>query len=88
MNKIVLAHFALFSANLIYAVNYIVAKDVMPTFLTPSSFVLMRVIGGFVFFSPRDCLITIRVARGRQPPTKFMCFFLAPDAFEPCFLRL
>ena len=51
MNKIVLAHFALFSANLIYALNYIVAKDVMPTFITPSSFVLMRVIGGFVFFS-------------------------------------
>lgn len=51
MNKIVLAHFALFSANLIYALNYIVAKDVMPTYITPSSFVLMRVIGGFVFFS-------------------------------------
>ena len=51
MNKIVLAHFALFSDNLIYALNYIVAKDVMPTFITPSSFVLMRVIGGFVFFS-------------------------------------
>jgi len=51
MNKIVLAHFALFSANLIYALNYIVAKDVMPTFIIPSSFVLMRVVGGFVFFS-------------------------------------
>lgn len=51
MNKIVLAHFALFGANLIYALNYIVAKDVMPTFITPSSFVLMRVIGGFIFFS-------------------------------------
>ena len=50
MNKTVLAHFALFSANLIYALNYIVAKDVMPTFITPSSFVLMRVIGAFVFF--------------------------------------
>ena len=51
MNKIVLAHFALFSANLIYALNYIIAKDVMPTFISPSSFVLMRVIGAFFFFS-------------------------------------
>ena len=52
MNKIVLAHFALFSANLIYALNYIIAKDVMPTFISPSSFVLMRVIGAFFFFQP------------------------------------
>jgi len=51
LNKIVLAHISLFFANLIYAINYTFAKDVMPDFILPSGFILLRVIGAVILFS-------------------------------------
>ncbi len=51
MNKIILAHISLFLANLIYALNYTIAKDVMPNFIMPSGFILLRVIGAVFLFS-------------------------------------
>ncbi len=50
MIKIVLAHISLFFANLIYAINYSFAKDVMPEYIPPSGFILLRVIGAFFLF--------------------------------------
>ena len=37
-------------ANSIYAINYIFAKDVMPDFLNPNVFVMIRVIGACSLF--------------------------------------
>ncbi len=51
LNKLILAHIALFIANLIYAINYSFAKDVMPDYIMPSGFILLRVLGAFVLFS-------------------------------------
>jgi drug/metabolite transporter (DMT)-like permease len=51
LNKIVLAHISLFVANLIYAINYTFAKDVMPDFIRPSGFILLRVTGAVTLFS-------------------------------------
>ena len=51
MNKIVFAHISLFVANLIYAINYTFAKDVMPDFIQPSEFILLRVTGAVTLFS-------------------------------------
>ena len=51
MNKILLSHVSLFIANLIYALNYTIAKDVMPTYIDPSGFVLLRIIGAVLLFS-------------------------------------
>lgn len=42
---------ALFSANMIYALNYIFAKDVMPDFIEPKAFILIRISGALVLFS-------------------------------------
>ncbi len=50
MNKRVLAHLALFTANLIYGINYTVAKEVMPNYIEPLGFILVRVIGAVVLF--------------------------------------
>jgi|TARA_B100000768_G_scaffold12509_1_gene12120 drug/metabolite transporter (DMT)-like permease len=54
LNKIIFAHLALFIVNLIYALNYSIAKDVMPEYINPSGFILLRVLGGvslfFLFF--------------------------------------
>ena len=51
MNKTVLAHVSLLMANLIYAINYTFAKDVMPNYIQPSGFILLRVIGALSLFS-------------------------------------
>ncbi len=50
-NDIVKAHIALFVVNLIYGLNYIIAKDVMPEYIAPSPFILLRAFGAFVLFS-------------------------------------
>ena len=51
LNKTLLAHLALLVANLIYAINYSFAKDVMPDFIMPSGFILLRVIGALSLFA-------------------------------------
>ena len=50
MNRIFLSHIALIIVNLIYALNYTIAKDVMPEYIEPSGFILLRVIGGSILF--------------------------------------
>ena len=50
MNKQHLAHLALFTANLIYGINYTVAKEVMPDYIEPLGFILVRVTGAVVLF--------------------------------------
>ncbi|QTN37967.1 EamA family transporter [Cryomorphaceae bacterium] len=44
------AHIALFVVNLIYGINYTVAKDVMPTYIEPLGFILIRVTGAVALF--------------------------------------
>jgi len=51
LSKNTLAHISLFLANLIYAINYTFAKDVMPDFIQPSGFILLRVTGAVTLFS-------------------------------------
>jgi len=50
LNKTLLSHFFLLIANLIYAINYTFAKDVMPNYIKPSGFVLLRIIGALFLF--------------------------------------
>lgn len=46
----VLALLAAFAATLIYGVNYTIAKEVMPLYIKPYGFILIRVIGAFILF--------------------------------------
>lgn len=49
-NKNLLAHAAVLSANLIYGANYSVAKVVMPAYIQPFGFILLRVVfTAFIF---------------------------------------
>ena len=45
-----LALFALFIVNLLYGINYVVAKGLMPAVIGPSGFILLRVLGAVVLF--------------------------------------
>jgi drug/metabolite transporter (DMT)-like permease len=44
------AHFALLSANIIFGVNHIIAKGIMPDKIRPSAFIFIRIIGAGILF--------------------------------------
>jgi drug/metabolite transporter (DMT)-like permease len=44
------AHFALFMVNTLYGASHILAKGVMPTYLSPNVFILLRVLGATLLF--------------------------------------
>ncbi len=44
------AHIALFAVNMLYGSSHILAKGVMPSYLTPSVFILFRVFGAAILF--------------------------------------
>lgn len=44
------AHLAIFGANLIYGINYTIAKDIMPAYIKPFGFIFCRVLGALILF--------------------------------------
>lgn len=50
MNKRVLALIAVSIATLIYGLNFTIAKEVMPTYVKPFGFILIRVLGATIIF--------------------------------------
>ena len=50
MRPLLKSHLALFVVNLMYGINYLVAKGLMPSVLGPNGFILLRVMGVTVLF--------------------------------------
>ena len=50
MNKIIKAHIALFSANLIFGLNYVIAKGIMPDYLSPRAIIFIRTFWAAIVF--------------------------------------
>lgn len=50
MSKLIKAHLAVLTANIIYGANYSIAKQVMPAYIKPFGFILIRVIVAGVLF--------------------------------------
>lgn len=50
MNNSAKAHLSLFLAQVIYALNYSIAKDLMPTHIQPLGLVMMRISGAGILF--------------------------------------
>ncbi len=50
MNSSFKAHISLFIAQVIYALNYSIAKDLMPTYINPLGLVMMRIAGACILF--------------------------------------
>jgi len=48
--KLLLAHLALLGANLIFGVNYVIAKGIMPDYLEPRAIIFLRVLGASIIF--------------------------------------
>lgn len=64
MSNLVRAHLALFLVNALYGASHIVAKGVMPDYLTPSVFILLRVTGAsLLFWIIKGLFVREKVAR-------------------------
>lgn len=50
ISKTLKAHLALFTVNVLYGASYVLAKGIMPNHLTPSVFILFRVLGATILF--------------------------------------
>jgi len=50
MTQIQRAHLSLIGITLIFGLHYVVAKSMMPEFLTPMQLIFIRLLGGFVLF--------------------------------------
>ncbi len=49
-NKTLPAHLAIIGANLIYGINYVIAKGIMPDYMAPRTIILFRVAGATLVF--------------------------------------
>lgn len=54
--KKIKGHLAVLSANLIYGLNYVIAKEIMPVFFTPRAIIFIRVSGAMILFWIFDSL--------------------------------
>ncbi len=50
MSKVVKAHLAVLTANIIYGVNFSIAKEIMPVYIGPFGFILIRVLTAALLF--------------------------------------
>jgi drug/metabolite transporter (DMT)-like permease len=50
MTKAIKAHIAVFIVNLIYGANFTIAKGIMPNYIKPLGFVMMRVVVALILF--------------------------------------
>ena len=57
------AHLAIIAANIIYGINYVVAKGIMPDYLQPRMIILMRVVfASLVFWLVNAFLLKEKIA--------------------------
>lgn len=76
MSKVAKAHVALFLVGTLYAINYIVAKDVMPDFIAPSGFIFYRVFGATILFWMVHAFISKEKIKREDYPRFIQCALL------------
>lgn len=51
MNNNLKAHLALIIANILYGLNYVIAKGIMPDFMSPRAIIFLRALGAIIVFN-------------------------------------
>lgn len=73
MNNKYTAHAALLLVNLLYGINFLVAKEVMPAYIGPSAFIFIRVSCTLVLFATLFFAITREKIEWRDLPRFILC---------------
>lgn len=76
MSKRSLGFLAAFGATLIYGLNHTVAKNVMPVYIGPYAFILVRVIGASILFWTVSLFIKTEKIDKKDWPRIILCSFL------------
>ena len=71
-----LGFLAAFGATLIYGLNHTVAKNVMPVYIGPYAFILLRVIGASILFWTVSLFIKTEKIDNKDWPRIILCSFL------------
>ena len=86
MSRILAAHLALIAANLLYGINYSIAKYPMPENITPFAFVLIRVVvSGLLFWLLHALTVRERIAN-RDIPLFILCGLSGVSANQLMFI--
>ncbi len=86
-NNILKAHIALLGANLIYGVNYIIAKGIMPQKIGPSAFVFIRLIcATSLFWILKSVAFKEKIAK-KDRPRLMLCGLLGAAANQLLFFH-
>lgn len=73
MNRNFTAHLSVLTANIIYGANYSIARIVMPEFIRPFGFIILRVgVSGLLFFLAARLIIKEKIER-KDIPQFFLC---------------
>jgi drug/metabolite transporter (DMT)-like permease len=81
------AHLSLLVANIIYGINYSVAKTVMPEYLSPGAFVLIRAIGAGLLFTFIYRVFLYEKVALKDLKTLFICAFFGVAANQILFFE-
>lgn len=76
MDKRTLGFLAALGATIIYGLNHTIAKNVMPTYITPSGFILLRVLGAAILFWLVSFFIKPEKIQKKDWPRLIACSFL------------
>ena len=66
-NSNILSHLALLGATLCYGFNYNIAKDVMPDYIEPYGFIVVRIIGAGILFWVLSLIVKEKVEKKDYP---------------------
>jgi drug/metabolite transporter (DMT)-like permease len=69
----ILAHLSVLTANLIYGANYSIAKQVMPEFIKPFGFIVIRVVVTAVLFWGISIFVRDKKVEREDMPRLFFC---------------
>jgi drug/metabolite transporter (DMT)-like permease len=76
LDKRTLGFLAAFGATVIYGLNHTIAKNVMPTYITPFGFILLRVLGAAILFWVVSFFIKPEKIQKKDWPRLIACSFL------------
>ena len=76
MDKRTLGFLAALGATIIYGLNHTIAKNVMPTYITPFGFILLRVLGAAILFWLVSFLMKSEKIQKKDWPRLIACSFL------------
>lgn len=87
MSKILKAHLALFTVNAIYGANTLIAKGVMPQYLTANAFIAIRVVGATLLFWLLTLVVKTNKIEKKDWPRLLACGLFGVTINQLCFFH-